>query len=124
MSAQNNNYHCARGLIKLMLQRHNCSVGKKYYSTNIPKMCTTSVPAFQIPMKCIIMALLMMGIFLKAAWVVFAGNAGRIPCKNGLHFFSCYEPVLLLPKSIKSLEFKEIDKYLSGNLCYSDKYQK
>lgn len=39
-------------------------------------------------------------------------------------FFPHYEPVLLLPKSIKTLEFKEIDKYLSGNLCYSDKYQK
>jgi len=39
-------------------------------------------------------------------------------------FFFFYEPVLLLPKSIKSLAFKETDKFLSGKLCYSCKYQK
>lgn len=44
--------------------------------------------------------------------------------KMARFFFSCYESILLLSKSIKSLEFKEVDKYTSGNLCYSDKYQK
>lgn len=55
------------------------------------KHVTTSVPAFQIPVKYIIMALLKMGIFLKASWEVFTGNTGRTPCKNSFHFLSCYE---------------------------------
>lgn len=72
-------------------QRHNCSVGKIITLLTFLKCVTTSVPAFQIPVKCIIMALLTTGIFLKAARIVFIGNTGRTPCNNSLHSLSCYE---------------------------------